>query len=116
MLAHVSVRAGPRVGRYGVTHDDLERLAIPALRGHADIVVVDELGRMELTSAAFRAAVIALLDRPTALVATVHARRDPFTDELKRRPSIAVLQLTRSNRDDLPSEIAGRLRSGGRRA
>ena len=51
MLAHVSVRGGPRVGRYGVTHDDLERLAIPALRAHADVVVVDELGKMELTSA-----------------------------------------------------------------
>jgi nucleoside-triphosphatase len=115
MLAHVSIRGGPRVGRYGVSHDDLERLAIPALRAHAD-VVVDELGRMELTSAAFRDAVIALLDRPTALVATVPARPDPFTDELKRRPSVAVLQLTRWNRDDMPSELARRLRSGGRRA
>jgi nucleoside-triphosphatase THEP1 len=35
-------------------HDDLERLAIPALSAHADVVVVDELGKMELTSAAFR--------------------------------------------------------------
>ena len=88
MLAHVSVRGGPRVGRYGVTHDDLERLAIPALSAHADVVVVDELGKMELTSPAFRDAVIALLDRPTALVETVHARPDPFTDELKRRPRL----------------------------
>jgi nucleoside-triphosphatase len=116
MLAHVGARGGPRVGRYGVTHEDLERLAIPALRAHADVVVVDELGKMELTSAAFCDAVIALLDRPTALIATVHARPDPFTDELKRRPCIAVLQLTRSNRDDLPNEIARRLRSGRRRA
>jgi nucleoside-triphosphatase len=60
--------------------------------------------------------VLALLDHPTALVATVHARPDPFTDELKRRPSIAVLQLARSNRDELPGEIARRSRSGGRRA
>jgi nucleoside-triphosphatase len=116
MLAHVSVRGGPRVGRYGVTHDDLERLAIPAIRAPADVVVVDELGKMELTCAAFREAVIALLDRPTALVATVHARPDPFTDELKRRPSVTVLQLTRSNRDELPGEIARRPQSGCRRA
>jgi NTPase len=73
------------VGRYGVTHDDLERLAIPALRAHADVVVVDELGKMELTTAAFRDAVIALLDRPTALVATVHVRPDPFTDDVAKR-------------------------------
>jgi nucleoside-triphosphatase len=116
MLAHVSIRSGPRVGRYGVTHDDLERLAIPALRAHADVVVVDEVGKMELTSGAFRDAVIALLDRPTALVATVPARPDPFTDELKRRRSAEVLQLTRWNRDDMPSELARRLRGDGRRA
>jgi nucleoside-triphosphatase len=103
------------VGRYGVAHDDLERLAIPVLRVDAAVVVVDELGKMELASVAFRNAVIALLERPVALVATVHAGRHPFTDELKRRPSVAVLQLTRANRDELPAVIARRLRSGGRR-
>jgi nucleoside-triphosphatase len=113
LLAHVSVRGGPRVGRYGVTHDDLERLAIPALGAPADVVVVDELGKMELSCAAFRDAVVALLDRPAALVATVHARPDPFTDELKRRPAVAVLRVTRSSRDDLPNELARRLRSEG---
>jgi nucleoside-triphosphatase len=115
VLAHVGLRGGPRVGRYGVAHDDLERLAIPVLRVDAAVVVVDELGKMELASVAFRNAVIALLERPVALVATVHAGRHPFTDELKRRPSVAVLQLTRANRDELPAAIARRLRSGGRR-
>jgi nucleoside-triphosphatase len=108
-LAHVGVRGDLRVGRYGVIHDGLERLAIPALGAPADVVVVDELGRMELGCAAFRDAVTALLEHPVALVATVHIRRDPFTDELKRRSSVAVLRLTPSNRDDLPSVIVQRL-------
>jgi nucleoside-triphosphatase THEP1 len=43
VLAHVRV-PGPRVGRYGVALDDLERLAIPAMDADADVVVVD-LGR-----------------------------------------------------------------------
>jgi nucleoside-triphosphatase len=115
-LAHVGVRGDLRVGRYGVVHDDLERVAIPALRAPADVVVVDELGKMELGSAAFRDAVTALLDRPVAVVATVHARPDPFTDELKRRPSVAVLSLTRSNRDELPSVIAHKLEAAPRSA
>ena len=110
-LAHVGVRGDQRVGRYGVVHDDLERLAIPALRAPADVVVVDELGKMELGCAAFRDAVTALLDRPVALVATVHARPDPFTDDLKRRGDVAVLRLTRSNRDELPSVVLRRLGS-----
>jgi nucleoside-triphosphatase len=108
-LAHVGISGDQRVGRYGVVHDDLVRLAIPALHAVADVVVVDELGKMELGCAAFRDALTALLDRPVAVVATVQTRRDPFTDELKRRPSFAVLRLTPSNRDDLPSEIARRL-------
>jgi nucleoside-triphosphatase len=114
VLAHVRVR-GPRVGRYGVVLDDLERLAIPAMHADADVVVVDELGKMELASVAFRDAVIALFERSVAVVATVHAHRDPFTDELKRRPSVAVLRLTRSNRNELPSTIASTLRTGEKR-
>jgi nucleoside-triphosphatase len=68
----------------GVAHDGLERLAIPALRAHADVVVLHD----RLTSAAFRDAVIARLERPIALIATAHARPDPFTDQLKRRPPL----------------------------
>jgi nucleoside-triphosphatase len=113
--SHVRVRGVPRVGRYDVAHEDLERLAIPALRAPADVVVLDELGKMELASPAFRDAVIALLERPIALVATVPAQPDPFTDELKRRPSVAVLYLTRANRDDLPNTIAQRLRNAPKR-
>jgi nucleoside-triphosphatase len=70
-LAHVGVHGDQRVGRYGVVHDGLERLAIPALRPPADVVVVDEVGRVELGCPAFRDAVTALLDRPVALVASV---------------------------------------------
>ena len=115
MLAHVGIRGGRRVGRYGVALDDLERLAIPAVRAAADVVVLDELGKMELASAAFRDAVIVLFERPVAVVATVHTHAHPWTDRLKHRPSIAVVQLTRSNRDELPTAIASRLLRGSRR-
>jgi nucleoside-triphosphatase len=106
-LAHVRVRGNQRVGRYGVLHDDLERLAIPALQSRADVIVVDELGRMELGCPAFRDAVTALFEREVAVVATVHTRTDPFTDDLKRR--FEVLSLTSSNRDAVPGLIAQRL-------
>jgi nucleoside-triphosphatase len=112
MLAHARLGGGPRVGRYGVALDDLERLAIPALVVDADVVVVDELGEMEHASSAFRDAVMALFERSVAVVATVHTRPDPFTDELKRRPTVAVLRLTRYNRNELPIAIASRLRNG----
>jgi nucleoside-triphosphatase len=112
LLAHVDLRGGPRVGRYGVALDDLERLAVPELERAPEgaIVVLDELGRMELASARFRDAVTGVLARPLPLVATVHAFAHPFTDALKRDPSVAVVPVSAANRDALPGELAARLR------
>jgi nucleoside-triphosphatase len=109
LLAHVRTRGEVRVGRYGVVLDDLERLAIPPLSADADLVVVDELGKMELASLPFRDAVTALFERPVAVVATVHTSAHPFTDDLKSRPSVTVLRLTRATRDALPAQIASKL-------
>ena len=113
VLAHVELPGPPRVGRYGVDLSALERLAIPALREEAGVMIVDELGKMELASEAFRAAVGALLARPLAVVATVQSARHPFTDELKRRPDVDTLPVRAANRDRLPGELMRRLGAEG---
>jgi len=107
VLAHVDLPGPPRVGRYGVDLAALERVALPALRepGAGGVVVVDELGRMELASAAFRAAVVELLGRDVAVVATVHQARDRFTDAVRRRPDIRVVRVTEATRDALPEQL-----------
>src|SRR5215510_13251006 len=65
VLAHVDLPGPPRVGRYGVDLRAFERIALLTLAASqpGGVVVVDELGKMELASAAFRDAVAALLDR-----------------------------------------------------
>jgi nucleoside-triphosphatase len=74
-----------------------------------DVVVVDELGKMELASDRFVAAFARLLERRVPSFATVHVFRHPFTDRLKRRPDVEVVQLTRANHDRLPGELTARL-------
>jgi nucleoside-triphosphatase len=101
MLAHVDFAGPPRVGKYGVDLDELERLAVPALQTSDELVVIDELGKMELASESFRATVDELLASAASLVATVHAFGHPFTDALKARPDVELLQVTSANRDDL---------------
>lgn len=64
---------------------------------------------MELASEAFRATISELLEQPVALVATVHLARHPFTDALKRRPSVELVRVTSRNRDELPAQLAARL-------
>ena len=106
-LARVGHRGGPRVGRYGVDLEEFERIALPALEDvpPGSVLVIDELGKMELASERFRDAVGALFDADTPIVATVHAHRHPFTDELKRRDDVEVRRVTRANRDALPEQI-----------
>jgi nucleoside-triphosphatase len=111
VLAHVDRPGPPRVGRYGVDLAALDRVALPALRtpGTGGVVVVDELGKMELASAPFRDAVMQLLDRDVAVVATVHQARHQFTDALRRRPGIRVVRVTEATRDALPEQLMDRL-------
>jgi nucleoside-triphosphatase len=86
-------------------------VALPALeQPSADaVVVIDEIGKMELASERFRQAVERLLREPLPLVATVQASRQPFTDALKRRKGVEVMRLNAGNRDELPELLAERL-------
>ena len=113
LLAHVDIEGPPRVGRYGVDLDEFERLALPALEAPGDsVVLIDELGKMELASERFREAVHALFESPVPIAATVHTARHPFTDALKRRRGVSTIRLSAGNRDRLPSEVAERLLAG----
>jgi nucleoside-triphosphatase len=111
VLAHVELPGPPRVGRYGVDLQAFERVALPTITAPppGGVVMVDELGKMELASAAFRDAVSALLDRDVAVVATVGVQRHPFTDALKRRPDLRVVRVTEQSRDALPERLVAEL-------
>jgi nucleoside-triphosphatase len=110
VLAHVDLPGPPRVGRYGVDLVTFERLAIPALDRAGEVAIVDELGKMELASDAFREAFAALLDRHVAVIATVQSASHPFTDALKRRRDTETLRVTNADRDELPEQLAARVR------
>jgi nucleoside-triphosphatase len=114
VLSHVDLPGPPRVGRYGVDLPAFERLALPALASAPDagVVLIDELGKMELASGAFRGAVAQLLEQPVSLVATVHVASYPFTDALKRRSAVELVRVNARNRDELPAQLAARLGVG----
>jgi nucleoside-triphosphatase len=108
-LAHVDIASSTRVSRYGVDLHEFERIALPEFDIKADVMLIDELGKMELASSAFVAAVRELFDRKRPVAATVHTFRHPFTDRLKARSDVELVRLTRGNRDSLPEEIVERL-------
>ena len=109
-LAHTTFRGPPRVGRYGVDLPAFEQVALPALaETRNSVVVIDELGKMELVSERFREAVARIFDSPVRVVATIHVFRHPFTDALKRRQDVERICIAQATRDALPEQLVARL-------
>lgn len=110
-LAHVDFTGPPRVGKYGVDLDAFEWVALPTLEqsSRRGVVLIDELGKMELASERFRDAVRGLFDAPVDVIATTHVFRDALTDALKRRDDVDRVRVTHGSRGDLPQELADRL-------
>ena len=104
----------PRVGKYVVLLDELERVGVGAIERairDADVVIIDEIGPMENYSRRFRSAVLEALSSPKPVLATIHvrARRHPFGRQVLSRSDCEVIEVTFSNRNSLPSRIAEKL-------
>lgn len=107
-LSHVEIPGRSRVGRYGVDLATLDELSVGAVRGTlatGGLVVIDEIGPMELLSARFREVVLEVLDSPATLLGTVMRRRTTFTDQIKNHPKVTLIEVTPGNRDTLPAQI-----------
>jgi nucleoside-triphosphatase len=115
-LAHVGRTGAPRVGKYGVDVGALDRVGVPAVREAAragQLVVIDEIGKMELASAAFRLVVEEALRGPAPVLGTILAGPHPWADRIKADPAVTLVPVTLANRDGLPGELVRRL--GGER-
>jgi len=113
-LAHVDNRSRYRVGKYGVDITALNDVGVAAVERaleESDLIVIDEIGRMELLSPRFREAVLKAVDSGKKVLATILLNPHPFTDEVKRHPNAKVVELTRANRDVVLTEILGWIRS-----
>jgi nucleoside-triphosphatase len=111
LLAHVALTEGPTVGRYHVNVAAFENLAQRAIEQAAQqgrVVIIDELGQMELFSQAFVEAFNRLLSLTIPLVATIHARHHPTTDAIKQLPGIELLEVCQGNADELLTYLTSR--------
>lgn len=109
-LSHVHGTVGPRVGRYRVNVSELTEVTVGAFKRAlkaSDVVVVDEIGPMELTSDEFIDAVHRVLQEPIPLLAILHWHmRHPLIRMARASPDHVTFEVTLENRDALPRRIA----------
>lgn len=112
-LARVGLQSRCRIGRYGVDvagfeavgAAEVEAALAEAAQSEELVLVVDEIGKMELFSARFRRAVARAFAEVPHVVATVMQRKHAFADGLKGRRDVRVLTVTARNRAALPAEV-----------
>lgn len=108
VIAHVALETGHRVGKYGVDVVAIDEAAAAlAPDPSVDAFLIDEIGKMECFSTRFCAAVRALLDGRTPVVATVAIRGGGLIAEVKSAKQCDLWEVTHANRNDLPARIVG---------
>ena len=109
----------PRTGAYVVDVDSFESLALPSIACPSNnnnnnkeitVIVIDEIGRMELHSHAFRQCILQLLASPSvrvigAVTSPIYGHRVPFCDDITSRPEVSVRRITKKNRDAVYNEM-----------
>ncbi len=107
-LSHISIISRHRVGKYGVDTGSMDRVAIPAIREairSCDIVVIDEIGKMELFSASFRDAVTEALESDKRVLGTIMLAPHPWADGIKRRAEVEIIRVTKANRSEVVDQV-----------
>lgn len=92
-----------KVGRYGVNVPLFEKLALPELekayKNPQALVVIDEIGKMELLSPRFEKAIYKLLTQPNPLIATMGKISHPLVKKIMWEEKI--FEVTKESRKEM---------------
>jgi nucleoside-triphosphatase len=111
VFAHLDFNTKDKVGSYGIELKVLEEIGVPAIEKaiedeEVDIIIIDEIGKMEMLSELFCETVTDALDSDKPILVTLHKKsRTPLLQDIRRRDDIRILEVTAVNRNLLPYKI-----------
>ena len=114
ILAHTSFPGPHRVGRYGVSLEAMEEVGIPALKRaitQSDLIVIDEIGKMEFFCPAFQEAILEALDSIRPVLGVLQGRPSPLSQRIETRQDTRIIPVTFENRARLGPELLLDLRA-----
>jgi len=103
VLAHQDTKSRFRVGKYGVNLDHIDQIAVPSMvPAKADeIVVIDEIGKMECFSFLFRQTLLNVLNSDNSVLGSIALKGDKFIQNIRERADVLLIHITEINRDKL---------------
>ncbi|PNR87778.1 hypothetical protein X925_08800 [Petrotoga sp. 9T1HF07.CasAA.8.2] len=72
---------------------------------NADIVIMDELGRFELTAYQFQQKVYEVLNSDKPVLGVIKDESNPFLDDIRNRKDVQIFRVTLENREEVYKEV-----------
>lgn len=108
ILARIGLPGLFRRGPYTINVHDMEEVGARALEEALfcrELILIDEIGSMEMVSPRFQAAVIACLQSSRPVLGVIKAESNPFIDQIKSRSDVEIIELTRGRYDVVKSDL-----------
>ncbi len=96
------------IGKYSVNIKDLEEIACEAVFStirEKEIVIIDEIGKMEILSSRFREVVMEALDSPKIVIGVIHRENSGFFKKIKERKDVELIEVRFDNRDHIEKKL-----------
>ncbi|MGC8663482.1 MAG: NTPase [Thermoplasmata archaeon] len=110
LFASKNIQSRYRIGKYGIDTKVLDDLGVNALESakEKDIIIIDEIGKMELESKKLSEKIKEILDMEKNIIMTLNKKsRNPILQDIRRMDDVRILEVTPVNRNILPFKILG---------
>lgn len=118
--AYGSAERGRLIGR--LPGEDSERITaafdetgaalLHEARERAQLIVIDECGRLERAALDYHAALRACIEGDTPVLCVIRKHKAPWAEWIRSHPRVQLIEVTEENRDRIPEQAAALLRSG----
>jgi len=102
LFSHVGIDSPYKIGKYRVDVEALEN-HLPTLipSSSQEILIIDEIGKMECLSQKFKEVLWDLLFKPNPLLGTIGLKGNKFMEKIKHLPQIKLIEVDQDNRNKL---------------
>ena len=107
LLGHEDIKSRFHIRRYGISIENVETLAVPSIipKSEDEIIILDEIGKMECFSEKFCEAATKALDAPNMVLGTIAVGGTGFIRKVKERKDIKIYEVTAQSRNELPEQL-----------
>ena len=103
ILALKGLNSPFRLGKYGINLKDLEEIGLVSVKEalkNKKIIVIDEIGKMELYSEKFKDLVLEVLNSGKMLLGVIHQENIEFLNKIRERKDVEIFEVNLKNHQE----------------